>query len=295
MLLNQADGTFAAAVAYAAGHGSTSVAIGDLDGVNGPDLAVVNVFSDDVSVLLNQGDGTFAAAVHYDAGSFPSSVAVGDLDGVNGPDLAVANFNSNDVSVLLNLCTVAALDFKPGSCPNPLNRNSHGVLPVALVGSADFNVLDVDLNSIVMTRADGVGGEVAPHVGPPGPHSVIEDVATPFDGEPCDCHEVGGDGIPDLSVKFSTQALLDDLEAADARGEIELVLSGNLLDGTPFTASDCVRLVPLGDMDGDGSVNVPDLLALLAAWGTDPGGPPDFDGSGNVAVPDLLILLGNWG
>ena len=48
-------------------------------------------------------------------------------------------------------------------------------------------------------------------------------------------------------------------------------------------------------MDGDGSVNVADLLALLAAWGTEPGGPPDFDGSGNVAVPDLVILLANWG
>ncbi len=37
---------------YAAGDEPLSVAIGDLDGVNGPDLAVANLFSDDVSVLL---------------------------------------------------------------------------------------------------------------------------------------------------------------------------------------------------------------------------------------------------
>ncbi len=49
------------------------------------------------------------------------------------------------------------------------------------------------------------------------------------------------------------------------------------------------------DLDGDGTVAVPDLLALLAAWGTNPGGPPDFDGDGLVAVPDLLKLLANWG
>ncbi len=91
VLLNQGDGTFAAAVAYGAGNGPLSVAVGDLDGVNGPDLAVANQDSDDVSVLLNQGDGTFAAAVTYAAGVEPWSVAVGDLDGVNGPDLAVAN------------------------------------------------------------------------------------------------------------------------------------------------------------------------------------------------------------
>lgn len=48
-------------------------------------------------------------------------------------------------------------------------------------------------------------------------------------------------------------------------------------------------------MGGDGIVGVPDLLVLLAMWGTDPGGPPDFDGDGVVAVPDLLALLANWG
>ena len=54
--------------------------------------------------------------------------------------------------------------------------------------------------------------------------------------------------------------------------------------------SDC-----FGDVDGDGNVGVSDLLALLAAWGTDPGGPPDFDGDGTVGVADLLVLLGSWG
>jgi hypothetical protein len=48
------------------------------------------------------------------------------------------------------------------------------------------------------------------------------------------------------------------------------------------------------DLDGDGSVGVLDLLAVLAAWGTDPAGPPDFDGGG-VGITDLLTLLANWG
>ncbi|MCH8164643.1 MAG: hypothetical protein IH889_03455, partial [Planctomycetes bacterium] len=49
------------------------------------------------------------------------------------------------------------------------------------------------------------------------------------------------------------------------------------------------------DLDGTGSVGILDLLALLAAWGTDPGGPPDFDGDGTVGILDLLTLLANWG
>ncbi len=49
------------------------------------------------------------------------------------------------------------------------------------------------------------------------------------------------------------------------------------------------------DLDGDSSVGILDLLALLAAWGTDPGAPPDFDGDGIVGIEDFLELLGNWG
>ncbi|MCZ6542515.1 MAG: FG-GAP repeat protein, partial [Planctomycetota bacterium] len=49
------------------------------------------------------------------------------------------------------------------------------------------------------------------------------------------------------------------------------------------------------DLNGNSDVGILDLLALLAAWGTDPGGPPDFDGDGNVGIIDLLTLLANWG
>ncbi len=144
------------------------------------------------------------------------------------------------------------LDIKPGSCPNSFNRNSHGVLPVALVGTDSFDPTEVDLSTVLLTRADGVGGSVAPHEGPPGPHSEFEDAATPFDGQPCDCHELGGDGVTDLSMKFKTDDVvaalqLNDLSAGDL---VELVVSGALLDGTPFSASDCIRLVPPGTSGG---------------------------------------------
>ncbi|MHC4140672.1 MAG: right-handed parallel beta-helix repeat-containing protein [Planctomycetota bacterium] len=44
-----------------------------------------------------------------------------------------------------------------------------------------------------------------------------------------------------------------------------------------------------------GVVDILDFLALIALWGTDPGGPPDFDGDGDVGVTDFLELLANWG
>jgi thermitase len=52
------------------------------------------------------------------------------------------------------------------------------------------------------------------------------------------------------------------------------------------------------DLNGDGAVDVFDLLALLGAWGEcdDAGScPADLTGDGSVDVFDLLALLGAWG
>ncbi|MHC4414279.1 MAG: M28 family peptidase [Planctomycetota bacterium] len=53
-----------------------------------------------------------------------------------------------------------------------------------------------------------------------------------------------------------------------------------------------VRLC-VADLDGDGSVGIADLLALLAVWGSP--GPGDFDHNGIVGIGDLLIMFANWG
>ncbi|MCH7602596.1 MAG: hypothetical protein IIB54_07520 [Planctomycetes bacterium] len=52
----------------------------------------------------------------------------------------------------------------------------------------------------------------------------------------------------------------------------------------------------LPDSDGSGSVNVTDLLGLLASWGPcSPPCLPDTNFDGFVNVTDLLVLLGAWG
>ena len=49
-----------------------------------------------------------------------------------------------------------------------------------------------------------------------------------------------------------------------------------------------------GDVDGDGTVGILDLLELLSAWGPCAGCAADIDGDGTVGITDLLTLLGNW-
>ena len=50
-----------------------------------------------------------------------------------------------------------------------------------------------------------------------------------------------------------------------------------------------------GDIDGDGEVDVLDLLEVIAAWGSCDSCPEDFDGNGEVNVADILVLIAAWG
>jgi hypothetical protein len=161
------------------------------------------------------------------------------------------------------------LDIKPGGCPNPFNTNSNGVTPISLVGTMDYDMMNVDLSTLAISRADGVGGIVTPIMGPPGPHTVLEDNATPFDGEACDCHEYQGDGIIDVAMKFYSALLSTELElgAVDNGEFVELVVTGTFLDGTAFEASDCVKIVgnphdPIDDAADDTQPTANDPLDI---------------------------------
>src|SRR5713226_1817210 len=71
---------FLAPLAFDAGRGPYSVAVGDFNGDGHLDLAVANAGSGTVSVLLGNGDGSFQTARNFPAGSGPRSVAVGDFE-----------------------------------------------------------------------------------------------------------------------------------------------------------------------------------------------------------------------
>ena len=145
------------------------------------------------------------------------------------------------------------LIIKGGACPAPVNPGSNGVTPKVLVGAEDFDAGDVDVSSLALSRCDGVGGSVAPNDGPPGPPGAqVKDLNHP-NPDPATC-ETGGctcnddqssDGIDDLKLQFNT----DEMDAAlnlssEAAGTIlTLLVTGELNDGSSFSASDCIRIV----------------------------------------------------
>jgi hypothetical protein len=77
----------------------------------------------------------------------------------------------------------------------------------------------------------------------------------------------------------------------DSEGEF---VNGGAYEGRYHATATCALTCP-ADFDGDGLVGVTDFLLLLAAWNTNPGGPPDLDGDGTVGITDFLLLLAAWG
>jgi hypothetical protein len=124
-----------------------------------------------------------------------------------------------------------ALDIKPTSCLNPLSVGAKGVLPVAILGTEDFDVSHVDPASV---RLEGI----APL------RWGTEDVAAPFD-----CTSDGPDGYPDLTLKFDTREIAGALGNVQDGDVLELQLTGTLLEevaGTGIVGEDIVVILKKG-------------------------------------------------
>ena len=87
--MNNGNGTFAAAVTYAAGDFPFRIFSADFNVDGKPDLALTNLFANTISVFINNGNGTFAAAVAYAAG------------GTAPYDIHSADFNNDGKSDIL--------------------------------------------------------------------------------------------------------------------------------------------------------------------------------------------------
>lgn len=115
----------------------------------------------------------------------------------------------------------AVIDVKPGSDENPINVNKkQGVVPVAILGSSGFDVLEVDAVSL---RFGPDGAEPAHELALSG----LEDGHL---------EDVDGDGFTDLVTHYDAPAT--GLEP----GDTEACLTGSLADGTAFEGCDEVRV-----------------------------------------------------
>jgi hypothetical protein len=212
-------------------------------------------YSGTVSVSVNfdgtgsyDPDGFFIAFYEWDFGDgSPIDASINPTHSYSTPGLYTVSLTVTDIEGLTDTATTTAdiaptvinmpVDIKPQSCPNPIKLKGKGVLPVAILGTEDFDVTQIDPATVKLSR-EGVEVDVSPL------RWAYKDVATPFEGELCDCHTLGADGLLDLALKFDVPELVEKLELADMAGEtIPLILTGNLMeeyDGNPISDGDCV-------------------------------------------------------
>ena len=107
------------------------------------------------------------------------------------------------------------------------------------------------------------------------------------------------DDLYDLGPFVDVEASGDDLgNLIDPHAQYfqyRLALSSNDASVSPIAREISVEQQLLGDLDGDGCVNLSDLAALLAAYGCTTGCAADLDGDGDVDLSDLAVLLANYG
>ena len=105
----------------------------------------------------------------------------------------------------------------------------------------------------------------------------------------------GGDAVITMTATSEVVAVGEcDLATSIAVDVLVPASPGQDLDGNGIP--DTCETGP-ADVDGNGLVDVGDLLAVLGAWGTCPAQsvcPEDVDGDGNVDVTDLLAVLADW-
>ncbi len=199
---------------------------GDVDGDG-------NVDNDDIQALIPKLN-------HFTDG-------LGDPGDLDGDGL----LSNADLALLTKLIKILkersiSVDIKPGSCPNPLNIANKGKLPVAILGTSDFDVTEVDPDSVRLAGVAPIRWS-------------YEDVATPFKPSlgkvDCfnDCNEYGSDGYMDITFKFDTQEIVEALVESvpvdvgiEDRDCIVLKLRGNLLDEKSITGEDVVWILKKG-------------------------------------------------
>jgi FG-GAP-like repeat len=142
-----ADFTQPASSPEGAGVLPVGVAAADLEGDLDRDLAVVNEFTEDVTILLNQGAGNLSepASSPEPAGIFARSIAAAAFDADADVDLAVTNLGSDDVTILGN--NGAANFTEPSSSPEAAGDGPDDVVAADLDGDSDQDLAVVNFAS----------------------------------------------------------------------------------------------------------------------------------------------------
>ncbi len=133
------------------------------------------------------------------------------------------------VEVEMPVVQAVTIDIKPGSDPNGVNPRSKGVIPVAVLGSVDFDATQVDFSTVVFG---------------PGPASPVHNGHV---------ENVNGDGFDDMVFHFKVS------DTGIACGDPNATLTGETFGGDSITGTDAVKTAGCNSSGGG-------AIAMIFLW-----------------------------
>ncbi|TWT41966.1 Cortical protein marker for cell polarity [Phycisphaerae bacterium RAS1] len=254
---------------YTVGVEPAAVAVGQLDGSAGIDLAVANAGDDNVTILTNNGGGVFSSAGNVAVGNQPRGVCIGDFDQANGNDIVVAldgddNILTDDGVALFMHNAPNGIIFVPlpggvrptaprPRIPDPFDPDGDKDLDLGVIGGGTQGAVNVYVNNGMAGGAfDFLPGRVDAPVGR-GPVQLVHG----------DLNQSGGDDIATInqfdgtvSVLVNTSSGSNQVSFAPA---VDLPVRANPTPGQPDTAA-AARSITVLDLDQDNDLD----LVLLA-------------------------------
>lgn len=119
---------------------------------------------------------------------------------------------------------------------------------------------------------------------------------------PIEIGDYGNDGVPDITVKFNRMEVASFIYDQGIRyGNVTLKVSGIFMDrALLFKGSNVIKVRMPGDINGDGKVNIEDLLLAAKAFNSYPGHPrwnyaADENEDNIINIVDFVSIAINFG
>ncbi|HIA71215.1 MAG TPA: hypothetical protein EYO01_00695 [Phycisphaerales bacterium] len=145
-----------------------------------------------------------------------------------------------------------------------------GMIDLGTLGGIESRAYAISDNGVIVGESETATGET---------HGFIW-----IDGEMFDLNNYI---VPDMYINIVSA------KGINSNGEVAVTVE--LVDGTKnsYLLTPMSETIP-EDINGDGTVNVLDLLAVVGSWGPCKICPEDINGDGMVDVTDLLAIISVW-